>query len=105
MRVISQNGIFDFPYNQIAVYRNENNIMCRFSNVEKSANILGIYSTEEKAEMAMEMMRSVYRNFDYIRMVGNAENLNTLYEIIGYEEFKKTASTYFKFPRDEEVEV
>lgn len=105
MRVISQNGIYDFPYKQVAVYRDETNIVCRFQGVEKSKNILGIYSTEEKAEMAMEMMRSAYRNFDYIRTTGNTENLNALYEILGDEEFRKTTSPYFKFPRDEEMEV
>lgn len=79
MRVISQSGMFDFPYEQIAVYRNDNNVFCRFSNVERSANLLGSYSTEEKAEKAMEMLRGEW--LDY------------------------ADGGLFQFPKDEDVEV
>ena len=70
MRVVSQDGIFDFPYEQIAVYRNKNIIYCRFSNVEKSANILGIYSMCKNAEKAMKMLRNTYQYVEECKYTG-----------------------------------
>lgn len=78
MRVISQSGMFDFPYEQIVVCMDGNNVIARFVCIEKS-NLLGSYSTEEKAEKAMEMLRGEW--LDY------ADN------------------GLFQFPKDEDVEV
>lgn len=91
MRVISQNGIFDFPYEQIAVYRNDSIVHCRFSNVEKSANVLGGYSSEEKAEKAMEMLMEAYTRIWDIEC-GNISAT-------------KKDSCIFQFPEDDEVKI
>lgn len=66
MRVISQNGEFDFPYEQIAVYRNDNQVACRMFADQKNSNVLGVYSSDEKAQKAMEMMRVSYGNSSYM---------------------------------------
>lgn len=78
MRVISQSGMFDFPYEQIVVCMDGKNVIARFIGIEKS-NLLGSYSTEEKAEKAINMLHDEW--IDY----GN-EGL-------------------FQFPADEEVEA
>lgn len=92
MRVISQDGKFDFPYEQIAVYRNENIVLCRFSNVERSSNTLGVYSTEDKVEKAMQMLRNKYMEPTYQNDVGGNES--AIYD-----------AKVFQFPQDSEVEV
>jgi hypothetical protein len=98
MRVISQSGMFDFPYEQIAVYRNDNNVFCRFSNVERYANLLGSYSTEEKAEKAMEMLHKNYigMSVDFYKDKKGG---------ILYHRRKETETNIFQFPKDEDVEV
>lgn len=97
MRVISQDGIFDFPYEQIAVYRHDNNVFCRFSNVERSANLLGRYSTEEKAEKAMKMLCGTYIGMDESSY--KDESGGMLYHVR-----KEIETKIFQFPKDEEVE-
>lgn len=60
MRVISQDGMFDFPYEHIAVYRCETRILCHWYAEQRSANTLAEYETEEKAVKAMDMLRNAY---------------------------------------------
>lgn len=61
MRVISQSGEFDFPYEQIAVYRNENIVFARLVVDSKVRNVLGEYEMPKKAEKAMEMLHEAYQ--------------------------------------------
>lgn len=97
MRVVSQSGMFDFPYEQVAVYRNDNNVFCRFSNVEKSANLLGSYSTVEKAQKAMEMCRERY--LSRMELNGGFDMVNGCYVQPNYWVLPKV----FQFPTDDEV--
>lgn len=98
MRLISQDGITDIPY--------ENSVLNVFANYgynkEKNFNeIIGYriiayagdnpwtladYSTEEKALKVMEMLQQQYMRY-----------LTTVLADV------KAESTYFKFPTDEEV--
>lgn len=118
MRVISQNGMFDFSYEQIAVYRNDNIVLCRFSNVERLANILGVYSTEEKAQKVMVMLRNAYvGQFIGKNVEVSDSTIEELREMMktgfgciriregnsGIADFQPL-HTYFKFPQDSEVE-
>lgn len=96
MRVISQNGMFDFPYEQIVVCMDGNNVIARFVGIEKS-NLLGSYSTEEKAEKAMEMCREKY--LAVIKTYGGYRK--DCYEQPNYWVLPKV----FQFPKDEDVEV
>ena len=98
MRVISQSGMFDFPYEQIAVYRNDNNVFCRFSNVERSTNLLGTYSTEERAQEVMEMLRENYIGID-------ESSYRDEYGGVLHHHRKEEETKIFQFPKDEDVEV
>ena len=60
MRVISQNGDFDFPYEQIVVQRNENIVYASPAADSKTGLVLGQYETPKKAEKAMEMLIRAY---------------------------------------------
>ena len=57
MRVISQHGNVDFPYDQIVVCHAIENFISLY-NREKY--VLGEYSFKEKAYKAMEMLREAY---------------------------------------------
>lgn len=94
MRVISQNGEFDFPYEQIVVFRNENIVQCRFANVKESVNVLGEYGTPERAEKAMEMLRKSYEDSCKIEAY-----------IPGETPYMMVSSTVFRMPQDSEVQL
>ena len=88
MRLISQDGTFDVPYNQVVIQRYSDGIYWLNKNligVESGISEdfkIASYSSEEKAIKVMEKLRENYKNF-------------TLYK----EDF-----LYFRFPEDEEVQ-
>ncbi len=63
MRIISQDGCYDMPYEEVALKRNGRNI-CALNQYLSSGFIIGLaeYSTEEKAIKAMDMCRKYYDN-------------------------------------------
>ena len=89
MRLISQDGTFDVPYEQVVIqqYRdgihwlNKNLIGVDVHGISEDFKIAS-YSSEAKAIKVMEKLREKYKNF-------------TLYK----EDF-----LYFQFPKDEEVQ-
>lgn len=88
MRIISQNGLLDMPYELIAISPYSGNmatIVGTFpgNNLDKGDRvyILAEYSTEEKAIKAMEMCREYYDSI-----------------------FFEPQSEIFQFPAEEEVE-
>ena len=54
MRVISQNGNYDFPYEHIVVRHEMEYVMAVHKEKEY---VLGKYSSDDKAVKAMEMLR------------------------------------------------
>lgn len=74
MRVISQNGTIDVPYEQVVIQRFNRVIYFLNKNltgVESVTNDMEMasYSTEEKAKKAMEMLRTAYTG----RFITNTE--------------------------------
>ena len=67
MRIISQNGKVDLPYEQVGVQINNLNkkdiIAYPMHVAGESHWTLAKYSTEEKAVKAMEMLRTEYENY------------------------------------------
>lgn len=57
MRVISQNGKFDLPYENLAIFVEYENVIARFEN---ERYLLAQYSSEAKAIKAMEALREPY---------------------------------------------
>lgn len=94
MRVISQNGELDFPYEQIVVQRNENIIYARLVSVDKARNVLGEYETPEQAEKAMEMLQKVYEDSCKIEAY-----------IPGETPYMLVNNLAFRFTQDSEVAV
>ena len=120
MRVISQDGTIDIPYDSVIIQRFGREIYFLNKNligVEQLVSDMDIatYSTEEKAKKAMEMLRDTYQygkrvavpKFDESGI--DKEDDITLYNTRLINDFFK-GGTYvptkvFQFPKDEDVEV
>lgn len=89
MRIISQSGRIDIPYEVAAVYVEYESIIAKVGD-ERYA--MGSYSTEEKAFKVMEMLRELFLKFS------TATNRENFYEF--FDEPK-----VYQFPQDDEIEV
>lgn len=94
MRVISQSGEFDFPYEQIVVQRNENIVFAIPVSNGALTKVLGEYGTPEKAKKAMERL---WKSYEY--------SCNIEAHIPGETPYMMVNNTVFRFPQDSEVEV
>ena len=106
MRVISQSGNFDFPYEQIIIHRDENEIWYRLCGDASKRGILANYTSPEKAEKAMELCRGNYSNYFMLRSF-NSGLFNSCKSVKELENAVKnmTSASIFQFPADEDVEV
>ena len=109
MRVISQDGTIDMPYESVVIQRFGREIYFLNKNligVEHLVSYMDIatYSTEEKAKKAMEMLRMVYENNEFYHHTANSEHFTELTQALSEEKFKKVTSEYFQFPAEEELE-
>ena len=113
MRVISQRGNYDFPYEHIVVRREMEYVMAVHKEKEY---VLGKYSSDDKAVKAMEMLREAYigmpivmqnvdvsedvsREFERLKKCGivvQTENQPSKIECI--------SNAIFQFPTEEELE-
>lgn len=122
MRVISQDGTIDMPYEEVIIQRFRSRIYFLNKNltgVESLSDDMQIaeYSTEEKAIKAMEMLREAYigmpivmqnvdisedaaKEFERLKKCGvmvQTENQPSKVDFIN--------NTIFRFPQDDEIEV
>lgn len=104
MRVISQNGTMDFPYDNSLVFLHESCIkgntcveiqLCGDTEID----IVAEYSTEEKAVKAMEMLREEY--LKYMEIEGHADLTGQGIIQPNFWVLPKV----FQFPHDDEIEV
>lgn len=102
MRVISQHGNVDLPYEQIVVCHAMESVIALY-NGEKY--VLGEYSSKEKAYKAMEMLRERHtdnvfcrEDIQYKAEIMLDEGLNIVREMM-------MKCEYFQFPKDDEVKV
>ena len=114
MRVISQRGNYDFPYEHIVVRHEMEYVMAVYKEKEY---VLGKYSSDDKAVKAMEMLRETYtgmpivmqnvdvsedmaEKFERLKKCGimvRAENQPPKVECVN--------NAIFQFPQDEDVEI
>lgn len=119
MRVISQDGTMDFPYeiSTIFIYPRVENVIAIQSAGDSEISIIGRYSSKEKAVKAMEMLRKAYvgtpiimqnvdisedvaKEFERLKKCGvivRAENQPSKVDFIN--------NAIFQFPQDDEIEV
>lgn len=122
MRVISQDGTMDFPYDNtwVSVYAGCINgriyVRMQLCGYDDSVDVAD-YSTKEKARKAMEMLREAYismpivmqnvdvsedmaKEFERLKKCGvivRAENQPSKVDFIN--------NAFFQFPQDDEIEV
>ena len=104
MRVISQDGTIDIPYEQCVIQRFREKIYFLNKNltgVEQLVSDMEIatYSTKEKAIKAMEMLREKY--LQYISLQGGESAFVQAVFQPNYWVLPKV----FQFPQDDEIEV
>lgn len=119
MRVISQDGTMDFPYeiSTIFIYPRIENVIAIQSAGDSEISIIGRYSSKEKTIKAMEMLREAYismpivmqnvdisddvaKEFERLKKCGimvRAENQPSKVDFIN--------NAVFQFPQDDEIEV
>lgn len=122
MRVISQDGMQDIPYNKFVFSITKDNrivatIGCTAPPTELYMSSVAKYSIQEKAMKAMEMLRSAYTGMSVVfQNIEPSEKFRELLEItktngiIAITDDKKSKIEYvnnviFQFPKDEDVEV
>ena len=119
MRVISQDGTMDFPYeiSTIFIYPSIENVIAIQSAGDSEISIIGRYSSKEKAIKAMEMLRE-----SYVGMPIVMQNVDISEDVAEkFERLKKCSimvqaenqpskvdfinNAVFQFPQDDEIEV
>ena len=111
MRVISQDGTMDVPYEisslSIAVgkYENVEHAVIFCYNYSTSIGTkMAEYGSKEKAKKAMEILRIAYENNEFYHHASNSEHFTEFVKALGEEMFKEATSEYFQFPTEEELE-
>ena len=104
MRVISQSGNYDFPYEHIVVRHEMEYVMAVHKEKEY---VLGKYSSDDKAVKAMEMLREQYGKLEVMKVLasGTAEYME---KSLATDEMIKHYNTYcdmnvFQFQQDDEI--
>lgn len=109
MRVISQDGTMDVPYEVSSL----NMVVGKYEDVVNAAIYccnsfstirMAEYGSEEKAKKAMEMLRIAYENNEFYHHTANSEHFTEFSQALSKEMFKKATSEYFQFPTEEELE-
>lgn len=111
MRLISQDGTFDVPYDQVVIQRYSDgiywlnkNLIGIESGISEDFKIAS-YSSEKKAIKVMEMVRKKYNNNEFYHHIASTNTFKECMAILSNEKYEETTSEYFKFPKDDEVEV
>ena len=106
MRIISQDGCYDVPYEHTTLIRVGTEIY--LSSIKLRDTLIAKYSTEEKTVKAMEMCRKKYADGEFNRSVlcGMGPQIEMLKDNVA-EDYKDSvcAKFTFQFPADEEVDV
>lgn len=120
MRVISQDGTMDFPYENSIVFidtRAKDAVFVRMQAIgDDETSIMADYSTKEKAKKAMEMLRDAYIGMPIVMQnVDVSEDVPREFEglkkrgiMVQTEsqpsKIECTSNAIFQFPTEEELE-
>lgn len=116
MRIISQDGTIDVPYNlsSLSVARGKYKdveyacIYCHNISAPHGTN-LAEYSSKEKALKAMEMLREQYKALEVLKVLANGteEHMEKSFKPDEFAEYNRAYRdmNVFQFPQDDEIEV
>lgn len=112
MRVISQDGTIDIPYDYFSLSISSG----KYEDVEvayiychnlssPNGTKLAEYSAKEKAVKAMEMLREHNESVNFLKTIINTEKGAQFVSILPKAAFDKMTQNYFQFPQDDEIEA
>lgn len=118
MRVISQDGRLDFPYENsvVFIHPREKNIVQLQMTGDYESTTVAQYSTKEKAKKAMEMLRETYTGMPIVMQnVAISEDVAKEFErlkkcgiMVRAEDqpskIECVSNAVFQFPEEEELE-
>lgn len=112
MRVISQDGTTDVPYEYISLVvsigkcKDVEHVCIYCHNISAPHGTrLAEYSSKEKALKAMEMLREAYNNNEFYHRTATTNTFQETMGLLSNEKIKEVTSEYFRFPQDDEIEV
>lgn len=110
MRVISQDGTMDMPYEEVIIQRFRSRIYFLNKNLTGVESLsvdvqIAEYFTETKAIKAMEMLREHNECVAFLKTIINTEKGTSFVRGLSKNDFDKMTQNYFQFPKDDEVEV
>lgn len=111
MRLISQYGNVDLPYENTVLLHNMEYVVAQHDGKEY---VMGKYSSEEKAYKVMELLRGAYVDKFFLRNIDPTDEFMEMLKnwkaqavcvSVDYQEPKieHINNTVFQFPKDEEV--
>lgn len=116
MRVISQDGTIDVPYDYFSLSMASGKckdvevayIYCHNLSSPHGTK-LAEYSAEAKAIKAMEMLREQYKALEVLKVLANgtAEHMEKSFKLDEFAEYNRAYRdmNVFQFPQDDEIEV
>ena len=109
MRILSQDGTIDLPYERFVIsvnMLNQGEIIAWTGNhiSDDECIAMAVYSSYAKAQKAMKMLRESYNNYVFAINLFSGEMLKSYANSHSKEEFNELAYPYFRFPTDEDVE-
>nr|DAW53976.1 MAG TPA: hypothetical protein [Caudoviricetes sp.] len=113
MRVISQDGTIDVPYENFVfsiLNSGESYGIVAVKNVAEPPelfmnSLIATYSTKEKAIEAMKMLREHNEGVNFLKTIINTEKGAQFVRGLSKTDFDKLTQNYFQFPQDDEIEV
>jgi hypothetical protein len=110
MRVVSQDGTLDVPYNDYQLFVSGAKYDAKVARIYCQSSYapsvkIAEYSTNAKALKAMEMLRKVYENNVFYHCTASSKRFEEVQRILSEEQFRKATTEYFQFPQDDEIEV
>nr|DAE15876.1 MAG TPA: hypothetical protein [Siphoviridae sp. ctu9a31] len=117
MRVISQDGTIDIPYDYFSLSiagakivsgmvedRNVFSIFCHNLSSPNGTK-LAEYSTEAKAVKAMKMLKEHYGLLSFMKLIAGTTKYEIFINRFTKDDFIEATTEYFQFPQDDEIEV
>lgn len=110
MRVISQDGTIDTPYELSMIWIREKYGYSVMANMPNDDPVeLGKYLSREKALKVMEVLRKQYKALEVLKVLANGteEHMEKSFKPDEFAEYNRAYRdmNVFQFPQDDEVEV
>ncbi len=110
MRIISQDGALDVPYNDYQLFVIGAKYDVKVARIYWQSSYapsvkIAECSTNAKALKAMKMLRKVYENNVFYHCTAGSKCFEEVQRILSEEQFRKATTEYFQFPQDDEIEV